>query len=221
MTNVTSDCSVPAPAWLSAVLGPLAAACLLAAPVAVLAAAVTVAVETPAGPLQDAVVIFDPLDVAAAPAHETAIIDQLNKRFIPEISVIRTGTAVTFPNSDHIHHQVFSFSKAKSFSIQLYAGRPVAAEVFDKPGLVVLGCNIHDGMSAFVAVVDSPYFAKLPAAGSAVLELPAGRYRLRLWHPSLLTPFVARDVVVTDTPQALNFALKLTGDHDAVAAWPQ
>ena len=214
MTNVTPRCTALALAWLAAVLGLTSAASLQAAPV-------VVTVQTSAGPLQDAVVVFDPLDVVPPPARETAIIDQLNKRFIPELSVIRTGTAVTFPNSDQIHHQVFSFSKAKSFSIQLYAGRPAAAVVFAKPGLVVLGCNIHDGMSAFVAVVDSPYFARLPASGSAMVELPPGRYRLRLWHPNLLTPFAPRELAVTSSPQALSFDLSLNGDHDAVAAWLQ
>ncbi len=84
---------------------------------------------------------------------------------MPRVTVVRTGTAVTFPNSDHIRHQVYSFSHAKIFTLKLYAGSPQHAVVFDQPGLVVLGCNIHDRMVAFVGVVDSPYFAKTDGFG--------------------------------------------------------
>ena len=140
-----------------------------------LAGTVTVDVTTrPADSAADAVIVFDPLDAVTAPSHETAIIDQVNKRFVPRVSVVRTGTAVTFPNSDNIRHQVYSFSDAKKFTLKLYAGSPHTAVVFDQPGLVILGCNIHDSMVAYVGVVDSPYFAKLTDSGTTTLE-SAGR----------------------------------------------
>ena len=56
--------------------------------------------------------------------HDAVVIDQLDKRFVPRVSVVRTGTAITFPNSDRIRHQVYSFSAAKTFSLKLYAGAP-------------------------------------------------------------------------------------------------
>ena len=90
----------------------------------------------------------------------------MNKHFVPRVSVVRTGTAITFPNSDHIRHQVYSFSPAKAFTLKLYAGSPKTPVMFDHPGLVVLGCNIHDNMVAFMGVVDSPYFAKTDGLGN-------------------------------------------------------
>lgn len=187
------------------------------------AGVVTASVTSTAGvPAADAVVVFDPLDTppAPAPAHMTATVDQIHKTFVPHVSVVRTGTAVSFPNSDQIHHQVYSFSPAKKFQIDLYARAPQSAVVFDKPGLVVLGCNIHDQMLAFVIVVDSPYFAKTNASGSVRLDLPAGRYSVRVWHPALTAPVPPRPITVAAPPLSLPLVLDLSGSGDTVPDWP-
>lgn len=192
----------------------------LSAP-AVPAAPVTVNVTTRSGvSAQDTIVIFSPLDATPPPSHESAIIDQIDKRFVPRVTVLRTGTVVSFPNSDRIRHQVYSFSPAKVFTLKLYAGVAGAPVTFDKPGLVVLGCNIHDFMVAFVAVVDSPYFAKLPASGTAVVNLPAGRYRLRVWHANLTAPFPTREILVQSAPLDLPVSVDLDSAAPAVAPWP-
>jgi hypothetical protein len=136
------------------------------------------------------------------------------------VSVVRTGTAITFPNSDQIRHQVYSFSPAKLFTLKLYAGSPKVAVVFDKPGLVVLGCNIHDSMVAFVGVVDSPYFAKTSASGTAVLNLPAGHYRLRVWHPDLAAALPAKEITVPDAPLTIPLVIDVAATSDTVAPWP-
>jgi hypothetical protein len=93
---------------------------------------------------------------------------------------------VRFPNHDNIRHQVYSFSPAKRFELPLYAGVPAEAVVFDKPGVVILGCNIHDWMIGYVYVSESPYFAKTGKDGSALIaELPLRAYTVRVWHPQL------------------------------------
>ena len=98
---------------------------------------------------------------------------------------MHTGTSVNFPNRDQIRHHVYSFSPAKTFEIPLYAGMPEKLIDFDRPGEVVLGCNIHDWMKAYVFVVDTPYFAVTDGAGEAELALPVGDYRVEVWHPQL------------------------------------
>jgi hypothetical protein len=81
---------------------------------------------------------------------------------------------------------VYSFSPAKKFELRLYKGTPAAPVVFDQPGLVTLGCNIHDWMVAYVDVVATPYFAQADEAGRVALAaLPSGTYRLEVWHPRL------------------------------------
>jgi len=98
---------------------------------------------------------------------------------------VMVGTPITFPNRDSVRHQVYSFSPAKRFELPLYSGIPQAV-VFDKPGVVVLGCNIHDWMVGYVYVSESPYFGKTGADGKTVLtSLPPGTYVARAWHPQL------------------------------------
>lgn len=200
-------------------LGPLMIGALFAH--AALAGMVTVNVTLTSGPAaEDTVIVFDPQGAAPPASNETASIDQINKRFVPRVSVVRTGTAITFPNSDQIRHQVYSFSPAKLFTLKLYAGSPKVAVVFDKPGLVVLGCNIHDSMVAFVGVVDSPYFAKTSASGTAVLNLPAGHYRLRVWHPDLAAALPAKEITVPDAPLTIPLVIDVAATSDTVAPWP-
>ena len=183
---------------------------------------VTVAVATPSGATpQDTVIMFDPLDAKPPADHDAVVIDQLDKRFVPRVSVVRTGTAITFPNSDRIRHQVYSFSAAKTFSLKLYAGAPQTPVIFDQPGLVVLGCNIHDNMVAFVGVVDSPYFAKTTDSGTASLNVPAGRYRMRAWHPNALAAIPAREITVAAAPLSLSLSVDVDAASATVAAWPE
>ncbi len=183
---------------------------------------VTVTVKTATGAAAvDTLVVLDPLDAAPAPSHEAAIVDQINKRYVPRVSIIRTGTSVTFPNSDHIRHQVYSFSPAKAFNLKLYAGSPKEVVVFDKPGLVVLGCNIHDTMVAFVGVVDSPYFGKVGDSASVALEVPAGRYKLRIWQPTLAAAPAPRDIEVGSAPSTIALTVQLDPNRDTVADWPE
>ncbi len=141
-------------------------------------------VDQNGAPLADAVVYAIPLGgklPEAKPA--TAIVDQIKRQFVPLVSVVQTGTAITFPNKDNFEHDVYSFSPAKKFELHLYHGVPANPVVFDKPGLVVMGCNIHDSMVAYVLVVDTPWFAKTDANGHASIEnLPADNYRLTAWH---------------------------------------
>jgi plastocyanin len=182
--------------------------------------AVTVNITTRTGAAaEDTVVVFYPLDTVPAATRDTAVIDQVNKRFVPRVSVVRTGTAITFPNSDRIRHQVYSFSPAKTFSLKLYAGSPKTAVTFDQPGLVVLGCNIHDNMIAFVGVVDSPYFAKTADTGIASLNLPPGRYRLRAWHPNAVAAPPSRDITVASAPLDIPLAIDVDATSTTVAAW--
>ena len=133
--------------------------------------------------VEDAVVWAVPKSAQPARARREAAVEQKNKQFAPMVTVVQTNTLVQFPNRDDIRHHVYSFSAPKSFEIKLYAGTTAAPILFDKPGEVVLGCNIHDNMLGYIYVVDTPWFAKTRADGTARIdELPAGDYELQLWH---------------------------------------
>jgi plastocyanin len=152
------------------------------------AEALDASVRDPGGePVKDAVVYALPLapDAGAAPPPQRVEIDQVDKEYVPYVTAVRAGTPVDFPNHDQIRHHVYSFSAAKTFEIPLYEGRPAEPVIFDKPGEVALGCNIHDWMRAYVFVTPTPYFAVTDGAGAAKLELPPGAYRVEVWHPAL------------------------------------
>ena len=147
--------------------------------------AAKVQVQDEAGqPLNDAVVWALPLDteVVTLPVEQHYQMDQVNRRFVPHVLPVPVGALVDFPNSDSIMHHVYSFSAVKTFEIKLYKGRPQTPLLFSKPGVVELGCNIHDWMLGYIVVVDTPLFAKTDAKGEADLTLASGRYRVSLWY---------------------------------------
>ncbi|MEJ1960099.1 MAG: methylamine utilization protein [Gammaproteobacteria bacterium] len=163
--------------------------------------------------LTDAVVFAEPVDGAAPkPAGPLkATIDQVNKEFVPRVSVLRVGTTVSFPNSDNIRHSIYSFSPPKTFTTKLYSGKEAAPVVFDKPGLVTLGCNIHDLMVAWVVIVDTPWLGKSDKDGTGTLKgLPPGDYKVSTWYPSpTFEPVVQQVRVTNDAPAHLEVKLQV------------
>jgi plastocyanin len=148
-------------------------------------AALSVTVTDAAGkPLEGAVVT---VSVAGAPKTAApgaaAEMTQQKRQFSPRTLVVQAGTSVHFPNLDTVRHHVYSFSPVKPFELKLYAGTPSAPVLFDKAGVVVLGCNIHDRMTGWIVVVDTPYFAKSDASGQARIEVPDGEHLVRVSHP--------------------------------------
>jgi len=136
-------------------------------------------------PVSDAVVYAES-SATAVRAGKRDVIDQRNKQFIPYVTALQVGTSVLFPNKDNIRHHVYSLSPAKRFELPLYAGVPAQPVVFDKEGFVTLGCNIHDWMIAYVAVVATPYFQITGRDGRVVLkDLAPGQYTVAVWHPLL------------------------------------
>ena len=165
-------------------------------------------------PLADAVVVAYRANGHAEPVKPvTAIEDQVDKEFVPYVQAIRVGTQVKFPNKDDIRHHVYSFSPAKKFELPLYSGTPASAVLFDKVGVVKLGCNIHDWMIGYLYVTDAPYFGKTTAQGRVELkDLPAGTYRVRAWHPRLeaTEESTTQQIEVKDgAPTHVEWALKL------------
>lgn len=186
-----------------------AALALLLAAGAARATPVEAVVLSPAGMgVADAAVVLVPAAPVALRPRANASIEQRNREFLPYVTIVQTGTSIDFPNNDPIKHHVYSFSPPKQFEIKLYAGKPGKPVLFDKPGVVVIGCNIHDWMEAHVLVVDSPFFAKTAADGKAVIaDVPPGRYKLQLWHPLEKAAPAAREIDIGSAPARLKLAL--------------
>ena len=179
------------------------------------AASVQVDVQDAAGqPLGGAVVFLESAEARrlVKPLAEQEM-SQENKQFVPEVRVLTVGTELRFPNRDTVRHHVYSFSPAKKFELKLYTGTPATPVRFDQPGVVVLGCNIHDQMVGWILVLDTPYFAQTPAtAGKAFMgEVPPGRYRLRAWHPRLPAGAPAQEQDLTVTASGALATVRMTG----------
>lgn len=140
-----------------------------------------------------------------------AIMDQRHNMFTPGVLAVRVNTLVYFPNGDNVRHHVYSFSPAKRFELRLYHGMTADPVLFDQPGQVVLGCNIHDSMVGYIYVVDSEYFGVDNTNGQLSLSsLPAGNYRLQVQNPKLLTAYPEQKITLT-ADQELNKKIVLSG----------
>lgn len=120
----------------------------------------------------------------------TVQLPQKELAFVPALLPVRTGTRVEFPNLDDTYHNIFSYSPPKRFDLGRYRAdeRPIPSQVFDRPGLVTLRCEIHEHMRGVVLVLDTPHFVVTDPDGHFRLTgLPAGRYVLKAWLNSRTT----------------------------------
>ena len=197
-----------APAALAA-----AALCALSAGPFARAAVLVVTVQASDGrALPGAVVTARPLDAPERkPQPVKAVMDQVNRAFAPDLLVIPVGSTVTFPNTDSVSHQIYSFSPAKRFQLPLYRGTPYPPVHFDQAGIVTLGCNIHDEMVGYLLVTDAPYYGRTDAKGAWSNDLARGRYRITIWHPRMRDPAadLERELTVGEADRA-ELTLRLT-----------
>jgi plastocyanin len=166
-------------------------------------------------PVADAVVFLDSAEASKRVKPLTGVeIAQEKKQFLPGLLVVPVGTEILFPNRDTVRHHVYSFSPAKNFELKLYTGTPANPVLFDRAGVVTLGCNIHDQMVGWVLVVETPHYARTSAPmGSVQIDnVPAGTYTLRVWHTRLPVgaPAVAQSLTVPATGTG-TASVRLTG----------
>jgi plastocyanin len=160
------------------------AALLLVQATAVNAAEVSGGVNLPKkGAARDAVVYLE--GAKKTGPLKDVVIDQRDKVFSPHVTVVTKGTKVLFPNNDTVFHNVFAYYNAKKFDLGLYARGQTKDQTFDKTGVVALLCNIHSEMSAYIVVVDTPYYAVTDKKGRfKIANVESGTYTLHVWHES-------------------------------------
>ena len=162
------------------------AAVLIALPLA--GATVNARVTNAAGkPVENAVVYAVPARPLPL-AQRLAKMDQVNRAFVPHVLPIQAGAWVEFPNSDKILHQVFSVSPIRRFTSPLYVGKPARPIQLPIAGVAAIGCSIHEEMTGYIIVVDTPYFATTAKSGKAsIADVAAGDYTMRVWYPGMRT----------------------------------
>ncbi|HZP83211.1 MAG TPA: carboxypeptidase regulatory-like domain-containing protein [Chthonomonadaceae bacterium] len=159
------------------------------------------------GAAREAVVTLEGEKKAAPMAK--AVVDQRDKTFLPHVSVVTRGTTVQFPNNDTVFHNVFAYFNAKKFDLGMYPRGATKRVTFDKPGLVALLCNVHSEMSAYIVVVDTPYYAITDRQGHfRIGNVAPGTYTLRVWHESGAALTQSFTVKAEDTALNLTLARK-------------
>lgn len=165
--------------------------------------------------LSDAAIYVEALAGTYPSRTKMVEIEQKGRKFLPLTTVIQTGTEIAFPNNDTVRHHVYSFSPAKPFELKLYSGTPGNPILFDKPGTVVLGCNIHDRMVAYIHVVNTPYFGKSDDTGKVrITDLQPGKYKLKAWHHQLLSGATMPESEITVGKQDISTSLTLIRKTD-------
>jgi plastocyanin len=182
-----------------------AAAPLAAAPLSVRV------VDSSGHPVRDAVVTLYPSAGAKAPhTGGRYVISQQNLQFHPFLTIVPVGADISFPNLDPTKHHVYSFSVAKRFELKLFAKDQSRTVHFDKVGVVALGCNIHDQMSAFIIVTDSAWTARTNAQGMAAFaDAPNSPGRVTVWHPYLRSPGGLLQQAVGPGQRSASFSVRL------------
>ena len=141
--------------------------------------------------------------------EEHGTVDQLNLTYVPHVIAVQKGTTLDFPNSDMVRHNVFSPPDCcKQFNLGTYDVGVVKHVTFDEVCDVPLLCNVHAEMSAFIVVLENPYFSVTGRDGVFKIDnVPAGTYKLNAWHEKLRT--VTKDVTVeTGKTANVDFFLK-------------
>jgi plastocyanin len=167
-------------------------------------------------------VVFLRTPVSPAKAPPTATMDQIDKQFVPHVLPIAVGTEVRFPNHDQIHHHVYSFSRVKSFDLPLSKDEVAAPVLFDAPGVVKVGCNIHDWMNGVILVLPTRCFATTDDGGAFVLhDVPSGEVTITAWHEASETSLddVTQHVTVDGGERELTFTLAIRPERARPATY--
>ncbi len=166
----------------------------------------------PSSDLGDAVLYLEsPASPATAAKPVTIEIAITDKTYAPHVVVVPVGSTVRFPNHDPFNHNVFSVSEPNTFDLGLYGRGEVKSQTFEHPGLVRVYCNVHPRMVAYVLVMENRYYGQPGSDGSFTIDnVPAGRYRLHVWHERIPTE-VVKDVSAGGAEPELQIALNARG----------
>jgi plastocyanin len=164
-------------------------------------------IVSPRGEISNAVIwLENPPPRGAWPAGaEKVAIDQNGCAFVPRVSVVPVGGTVDFLNSDRLLHNIHATPKLNASFNRTQPKNRTIPITLSKAEIIRVDCDLHAWMTAWVVVAPHPYHAVTKADGRFTFDdLPAGSYRLRVWHERLGT--LERDVQV---PEKADAAMKV------------
>ena len=116
---------------------------------------------------------------------ERLVIDNRDCRFSPHVAVLTVGATVEALNSDVVLHTTHLYGPTESNISLPFQGSRSSRRV-DEPGMIIVKCDVHGWMQAFVRVDTHPYHAVSRADGRFRIEdLPPGQFVLETWHERL------------------------------------
>jgi plastocyanin len=141
------------------------------------------AVDSPYVSRFPALVYIDHVNESFPLPKENPHMSQKGMTFRPHILPVLKGSTVDFTNDDTVDHNVFSPpGSATPFNLGIYGTGVKRTETFNHLGEVPLLCSVHPEMSAFVIVLQNPYYALTDNAGTfEIKNVPAGTYQLKVW----------------------------------------
>ena len=141
-------------------------------------------------------------------------IQQLDRRFTPDLIVVPVGSAVSFPNMDPIFHNIFSLSKPKTFDLGSYDKGQTREVAFPKPGIVDVYCRLHPNMAATIVVTPNRWYARSDRSGQFEIQnVPPGKYTIVAWHKS--AGFFRKSIVVESGHDSVaNFFIPIGEDSE-------
>jgi plastocyanin len=162
-------------------------------------------------PIADAVVYIEATEESVSQSVKLAVMDQQNKAFVPHVLAVTAGTTVEFPNTDSVNHYVYSFSEIKKFQFKLFKGDLEKHQILlDKPGLITIGCNIHDFMLGYIFVAPTPYVGVTDVKGEVTLSLPdKGEFQLAIWHERANEDLsqITQKIIIESANQSVRFRM--------------
>lgn len=143
-----------------------------------------------------------------APPSKLPALTQKNAEFVPAVLPILKGSTVNIKNEDKIYHNVFSLSELRPFNI---GRRPRGENVpidFNQAGVIRVFCDIHSNMSAYIIVLNNPFFVHPDEHGNySLTDIPAGKYKVHVWHERMEAKNQSVEIKEGETVQ-INFTLQ-------------
>ncbi len=135
------------------------------------------------------------------------VLDQVNKTFIPHVMPVLKGATLRLKNGDPFLHNVHAYVNKQTFfnrALPPIKGVTIA-QVLKDPATYVMLCDVHTEMSAYLVVLENPFFTQPDESGFYLIRsIPPGEYTLVRYDPEE-KELVEKKVSISGTTVRVDF----------------
>jgi plastocyanin len=129
------------------------------------------------------------LPPATASDTRRATLDQKKLTFIPHVLAIERGTVVDFVNNDDLLHNIHLYRGSDMKTLHNFAlplkGMKLSYR-FDVPDEVIVLCDVHSEMSAYILILPNRHFSKVEGGGDVEMKgINPGPYVVKVWREGM------------------------------------